>query len=169
MRLRTIAASVGAAMIVAATPILAMPPRLSPGMTVMDTSGGQVGSIESVTADNAVIATGAHKVAVPVTSFGMGPNGPVIAMTKGELDNAAATAAANAAAALRAQMLPGVAIFGSQGANLGTIKAVDGDYLVLATAAGDARLPLAAIASGQKGLTVNMTAVELNAAISPTS
>jgi hypothetical protein len=156
-------------MLLAAAPALAAPPQLSPGMTVLDTAGGQVGTIDSVTTDNAVIATGTHKVALPVTSFGMGAKGPIIGMTKIELDAAAEKAAANAAAALRAQMLPGVAVFGSQGNNLGTIKAIDGEYLLLTTASGDAKLPLAAIGSGQKGLMVNMTAAELSAAINPTS
>lgn len=169
MRLRIFASSIGTALFLSAAPVLAAPPQLSPGMTVMDTKGGQVGTIDSVTADNAVIATGTHKVALPVSSFGMDAKGPVIAMTKAELDGAAEKAAANAAAALRAQMLPGVAIFGSMGNNLGTIKTIEGDYLVLTTANGDARLPVAAIGSGQKGLMVNMTADALNAAISPTS
>lgn len=169
MRLRIFATSVSTALLLGSASALAAPPQLSPGMTVMDTAGGQVGTIESVTTDNAVIATGANKVALPLTSFGMGAKGPVIGLTRVELDAAAEKAAANAAAALRAQMLPGVAVFGSQGNTLGTIKAVDGEYLVLTTASGDARLPLVAIGNGQRGLMVNMTAAELKAAISSTS
>lgn len=169
MRLRILATSVSAALLLGSAAALAAPPQLSPGMTVMDTAGGQVGTIDSVTTDNAVIATGAHKVALPVASFGMGAKGPIIALTRVELDAVAEKAAANAAAALRAQMLPGVAVFGSQGNNLGTIKAIEGDYLVLVTASGDAKLPLAAIGSGQKGLMVNMTAAELKAALASTS
>lgn len=149
-----------------ASPTIAASPQLTAGMTVSDAAGGQVGMIDSVTADSVVIATGTHKVALPLSSFAAGSNGPVIGMTRAELDAAAEKASADAAAALRAQILPGVAIAGSQGNNLGTVKAVEGEFVILTTAHGDAKLPIASVGSGPKGLMIGMSANDFHTAIS---
>ena len=151
--------------VLGASSSMAAPPQLIAGMTVSDAAGGQVGTIDSVTADGAVIATGTHKVALPLASFGAGTKGPVIGMTKVELDAAAEKASANTAAALRAQILPGVAVAGSQGNNLGTVKAVEGEYVILATANGDAKLPITSVGSGPKGLMIGMSADDFHAAV----
>jgi hypothetical protein len=143
----------------------AAPPQLAAGMTVLDPSGGTVGVIDSISAGNAVIATGANKVALPVASFAMGEKGPMIGMTKAQLDEAAAKASASMAVALRSQLVPGATINGSQGNSVGTIKAVEGDFLVLTTAKGDARLPVSSVGSGDKGLTIGMTASDLEKAV----
>ncbi len=166
MKRRVLTAVLAAGLVVIiANPAVATPPALSAGMIVHDMAGGEVGTIDSLAADSAVIATGTHKVALPVASFGTGARGPVIAMTKAELDAAAAKAAANEAASLRAQMLPGVAVFGSQGNNIGTIKVVEGDFVVLTTAHGDAKLPISSVGSGSKGLTIGMSASDFHAAL----
>ncbi|KRB82904.1 hypothetical protein ASE00_12945 [Sphingomonas sp. Root710] len=144
------------------------PPALTAGMTVSDPAGGAVGTIDSVTGETAVVATGTHKVALPLASFAKNDKGAVIGLTKTELDAAAAKAAENAAAALRAQIIPGVMISGAQGNPLGTVKAIDGDLVVLASGHGDARLPIASIGSGPKGLIVGMTAAEFEAAVKST-
>jgi hypothetical protein len=60
------------------------------GAAVMDQKGGSVGTIESVTAEGAVIATGKAKVQIPLGSFGKSSSGLVIGMTKTELEAAAA-------------------------------------------------------------------------------
>lgn len=165
MKRRILTAALGAGLVALANPVIAAAPSLTAGMVVKDTSGGQVGTIENVADGNAVIATGAHKVALPVASFAMGEKGPVIAMTKAELDAAAEKAASDAASALRAQMMPGVAVFGAQGENIGTIKAIDGEFVVLATAQGDVRLPVSAVGSGSKGLAIGMSSAEFQAAL----
>ena len=76
------------------------------GATVSDTSGNPVGTIEAVNGDLAVLSTGANKVSLPLSSFGAGTKGPVIAMTKAEVDAAAAGAAAAAKADAAAQTRP---------------------------------------------------------------
>jgi hypothetical protein len=60
------------------------------GANVIDQKGGSVGTIESVTADGAVIATGKARVQIPLGSFGKSASGLVIGMTKTELEAAAA-------------------------------------------------------------------------------
>ena len=60
------------------------------GDAVHDTSGASVGTIESVGASGAVISTGKSRIQVPLTSLGKNDKGLVIAMSKAELDAAAA-------------------------------------------------------------------------------
>jgi hypothetical protein len=64
------------------------------GATVKDTSGGTVGKIESVDGQYAVLATTKNKVRLPLSSFGKGADGPILAMTQAQVDAAAASAAA---------------------------------------------------------------------------
>ena len=68
--------------------------NIAVGATVKDTSGGTVGTIESVDGQYAVLATTKNKVRLPITSFGKGADGPVLAMTQAQVDAAAASAAA---------------------------------------------------------------------------
>jgi hypothetical protein len=78
----------------AASPIgpvqLAAKEDITAGATVIDQQGGSVGTIESVSAEGAVIATGKARVQIPLGSFGKSASGLVIGMTKIELEAAAA-------------------------------------------------------------------------------
>lgn len=70
--------------------VAATPADIKAGDTVRDKAGAVVGKIESVDASGAVIATGKSRVQIPVGSFGKNNQGLVIAMSKAELDAAAA-------------------------------------------------------------------------------
>lgn len=150
---------------ITASQAISASPVLTPGMAVSDPAGGAVGTIASVSAETAIVATGTHKVALPLTSFAKNDKGAVIGLTRTELDAAAAKAAENEAATLRARIIPGVMISGSQGNALGTVKAIEGDLVVVASEHGDARLPIAAIGNDPKGLMVGMTAADFEAAV----
>jgi hypothetical protein len=56
------------------------------GVSVYDQKGGTVGTIESVDAKGAIVATGKVRVPIPVSSFAKNDKGLVISMTKAELD-----------------------------------------------------------------------------------
>jgi preprotein translocase subunit YajC len=56
------------------------------GAEVYDQKGGMVGTIESVDAKGAIVATGKVRVPIPVSSFAKNDKGLVISMTKAELD-----------------------------------------------------------------------------------
>jgi hypothetical protein len=56
------------------------------GAEVYDQKGGTVGTIESVTTEGAIVATGKVRVPIPVSSFAKNDKGLVISMTKAELD-----------------------------------------------------------------------------------
>lgn len=64
------------------------------GATVVDQNGGTVGTIESVEGETAVLSTGSVRVGVPLSALAKGDKGLTIAMSKAEIE---AAAAANAA------------------------------------------------------------------------
>lgn len=134
------------------------------GATVNDTSGNPVGTIESVNGDLAVVSTGANKVSLPLSAFGQGEKGPIIAMSKTQLDAAASGAKANATAELKAQLVKGTTVYGSNGASIGTIDQVDAQFATLAIGDQKVKLPLDAFAKGTQGPMIGMTAEELKAA-----
>lgn len=135
------------------------------GGTVYDAQGGTVGTIASTDGTNAVVDTGTVKAAIPLTSFGTGSNGPVLAMTKAELEAAAGQGAAQAAQNFRSQLTAGATVYGVGGTSLGTIKAIEGEFVTVTTAKGDARLPLGSFGPGPQGVTIGMTAAQLDAAM----
>ncbi len=132
----------------------------APGQTVYDTAGGVVGTIDKIEGTAAVIATGTNNVGLPLTSFAMGPNGPVIAMTKAQVDAAAAGAKASTAAAVTA----GATVKDTSGGTVGTIKSVDGEYALLDTSKVQVKLPVTAFATQGSGLVVGMTKAQIEAA-----
>lgn len=141
---------------------------IAQGAKVLDTSGGTVGTIESVDGDFAVVATSKSKVRLPKTSFALGPNGPVIGMTASQLDDAAAKAAPQqtAAAPVKANVVKGAAVADTSGGAVGTIADVDGQFATLTLTTGSkVRLPVTAFGAGDNGaLKIAMTAAQLTAA-----
>lgn len=135
------------------------------GATVYDTSGGVVGTVESTDGTNAVVNTGTVKAAIPLTSLGTGAQGPVLAMTKAQLEAAAGQQQAQASADFKAKLVPGATVYGTGGAQLGTIKSVDASGVTLTTADGDAVLPVTGFGPGPQGILLGMTAAQLKAAM----
>lgn len=147
-------------------PAAAATPAVAAGATVYDTAGAVVGTIASTDGTNAVIDTGTVKAAVPVTSLGAGAKGPVLAMTKAQLDAAAGAQQAQAQAAFKSKLVAGAAVYGTGGAQLGTIKSVDADGVTLTTTDGDAKLPTTGFGPGPQGVTIGMTQAQLKEAMS---
>ncbi len=140
---------------------------LGTGAKVLDTSGGTVGTIESVDGDFVVLATSKSKVRLPKTSFAMGPNGPVIAMTAAQVDAAVAQAAPSPqASAAKPTVAEGATVADMQGGSVGTISTVDAQFAtVQLTSGGKVRLPINAFGAGSNGgLRIAMTAQQLSAA-----
>ena len=130
------------------------------GASVADSKGGAVGTIASVSGDVAVLDTGTVKASIPVASFAKTDKGLVIGMTKAELEAAAQGAQAQANAALK----PGTAVIDAKGGSVGTIEAVEGDMVTVATPNVKAKLPKSAIAMGPNGAVISMTQAQLEAA-----
>ena len=136
------------------------------GATVYDTSGGVVGTVESTDGTNAVVNTGTVKAAIPLTSLGSGAQGPVLAMTKAQLEAAAGQQQAQASAEFKSKLVPGATVYGTGGTQLGTIKSVDASGVTLTTTDGDAVLPVTGFGPGPQGILLGMTAAQLKAAMS---
>lgn len=61
---------------------------LKAGATVYDSSGATLGTIQSVTANGAVVASGTLRAEVPTASFAKNAQGLVIGLTKAEFEAA---------------------------------------------------------------------------------
>ena len=132
--------------------------NVTPGATVVDTTGAPVGTIESVSGGNAVLSTGTVKAAIPVSSFAKGANGLVIGITKADLE------AKVQAATKPAEITAGMTVTGPGGAAVGKVDAVSGDLVTVATANSKAQLPKTAFAQGPNGLVIGLTADQIDAA-----
>lgn len=144
---------------------LAVDASVKAGAAVSDTSGNPVGTIESVSGDLAVVSTGTNKVSLPVSAFGQGEKGPIIAMTKAQLDAAASGAKADAKADLTAQLTAGASVYGSDGAVVGTVDSTDAQFATLNLGDQKVKLPLDSFGKGAQGAVIGMTAAELKAAV----
>ena len=56
------------------------------GAAVRDAQGGEVGTIESVDADSAIVSTGTVRADIPIASFGKNGQGLVLAITRAQLE-----------------------------------------------------------------------------------
>lgn len=132
------------------------------GATVYDAQGDVVGTIASTDGTNAVVDTGTVKAALALSSFGTGAKGPTLGLTKAQLE---AAAQQQSGGDIKEKLVPGAAVFGSAGTEVGTIKAADSQFVTLTTAKGDVRLPVTGFGPGAKGVTIGMTAEQLASAI----
>lgn len=136
------------------------------GVTVKDTAGADVGTIEAINADLAVINTGTNKVSYPLNAMTPTPTGPIIALTKAQLDASFAEQQAKAAAELQTRLAAGTEVFARDGSTkVGSIKAVDAEFVTITTTAGkDVRLPKGGFATGKTGVLIGLTADEFTKA-----
>ena len=136
------------------------------GMAVKGPDGIEVGKVTQADANMVVIDTGSTKVAFPPSSFAVQDGALLFGMTKAQVDEAAAKAQAEGRAKMAALLVPGTRIVDAQGAEVGTIDGVDGDYAVVSTGKVKARLPSAAFAVSGQSLVLGMTRAQLEAAAS---
>jgi hypothetical protein len=72
--------------------VAAKPADVVIGSPVSDTSGVAIGTIDSVSADAAIVLSGDKRISVPLAGFGKNRNGLVLGLTKAEFDAAVAAA-----------------------------------------------------------------------------
>jgi len=136
-------------------PAAAATPNVTVGAAVSDATGAPVGTIESVSGGNAVLSTGKVKAQIPVSSFAQGPNGLLVGISKADLEAKAATPP---------QIAVGAAVSDQKGGAVGKVTAVEGDFVTVATAKTQVKLPKSAFAQGPTGLVIALTADQLEAA-----
>ena len=127
------------------------------GATVYDPQGGTVGTIDKVENGNAILNTGAHTVALPLDKFATSEKGPVVSVTKQQLDDLASQAEGQSAAQVDAALVAGAAVVDNAGVALGTIDKVDGDNIVLKTEKGAVTLTRKYFALNNGALTALVT------------
>lgn len=135
------------------------------GATVYDPQGGTVGTVDSVTNGVAVLNTGTHTVALPLDKFATSEKGPIISVTKQQLDDIAAQADADADAKLDTALVAGAAVTDNAGVALGTIDKVEGDDVVLKTEKGPVALTRKYFAVRNGALTALVTKDQVLAAL----
>jgi preprotein translocase subunit YajC len=132
------------------------------GATVKDTAGGVVGTVSKVDAQNVTLKTDKHEVPIPRSSFTATKDGLLFGMTRDQF-NAAVDAQL---AAAQAKMVVGATVVGSAGASVGTIEAMDDQYVTIKLTSGSSvRLPRASVGAGPNGPVIGMTAADLEAAV----
>jgi preprotein translocase subunit YajC len=153
-------AAVSFALAAPAAPALAQ----AAGTQVVDTSGGAVGTVVRDDGSNVIIKTDKHEVALPKTSFTPDKGKLLFGMTQAQLNAATEKSLAEAAAAIA----PGATVKGSGGAVLGTIDAVDSEFVTIKLQSGSmVRIPRSGVAAGNGEVVIGLTAQELEAQSSP--
>ena len=145
----------------AATPASA---TVTAGATVYDSQGVAVGTIESVSGDNVVLAIGESRATLASSAFATGPKGVTINTTKAQLETAVAQATAKNDASLNTALAVGADVQSKDGVVVGKVKSVAGDQVVLDRPAGAVTLAKQFFTSGTSGLTIALSAAELEAA-----
>ncbi len=133
----------------------------SAGAKVSDTQGGEVGTITSVDAEFVIVRTDRHEVRLPKASFTAHNGGFIMAMTRDQLNAEVDKARAQALASLAA----GASVAGADGASVGTVDAIDSDFVTVKLTSGKlVRLPRSAVSANANGAVVGMSVAELEAA-----
>jgi preprotein translocase subunit YajC len=162
----------GAALL-AATPVIAQEAapavEAQAGMKVYGPNGGEVGTVDSVSAGAVVVDTGNNKAALATNAFAKAENGLSIMMTKADLDAAVEKAAADAKAQLLASLTPGAEVKSVTGAAvIGTIQEVDADYVTIEHDGQPVKLPVDAFMADADQVSITMTEDQFKAALAGT-
>jgi preprotein translocase subunit YajC len=135
--------------------------NIAAGAQVKDTAGGDVGTVTKVDGQFVILKTDKHEVRLPVSSFTAHQGHFIMAMTRDQLN----AEVDKTKAAASAKLVAGATVTGSQGGNVGTIEAIDDQFVTVKLTSGKmVRLPRPAIAPGPNGGVIGMTVAELEAA-----
>ena len=134
------------------------------GTQVVDTKGGAVGTVVRVDGANIVIKTDKHEVALPKTSFTASEGKLYFGMTQAELNAATEKSLAEAAAAIA----PGATVKGSGGAVVGTVDAVDAEFVTIKLQSGSlVKFPRTGVAGSNGEVVIGLTVQELESQAAP--
>jgi preprotein translocase subunit YajC len=134
---------------------------ISAGAKVTDPQGGDVGTVTRVDGQFYLVKTDRHEVRLPASSFTPHNGALLFGMTRDQLN----AEVEKTLAASNAKLVAGAAVTGSQGGNVGTIEAIDAQFVTVKLTSGKlVRLPRAAVAAGADGAVIGMTVAELEAA-----
>ncbi len=150
MKLLKLAAA--AALAFSAAAATAKPGDVAVGATVFGPQGEAVGTVETVADGIVTVNTGKHMAPLPANVFGAGETGPTITVTKAQLDGMIDEQLAAAAAKRDAALVEGAAVSSADNQPAGSITSVDGDNVVLESAAGPVALKRDQFAMNANGM-----------------
>ena len=140
---------------------------ITPGMQVVDTSGGAVGTVIGVKDGNLTVKTDRHEAVLGRDSFTPHQGKLLFGMTRDQLNAAIESdiAAANAA------VVPGAVVKGAGGTRIGTLDSIDAETATIKLESGNrVRIPRSGIRGTPEGDTViGLTADQLEAQASSSS
>lgn len=132
------------------------------GMTVEDAQGGRVGTVAAVAGDIVTVKTDRHDAQLPRSAFAVREGKLLVSMTQAELDAEIERAQAEA----QAKLVVGATVTGSKGTPVGTIDAIDDQYVTLKLLSGKLiRIQRSSLGVGPQGGTIGLTAEELEAQV----
>lgn len=106
------------------------------GATVYGNDGMEIGTIESVEGETAILVVDGMKAPVPTAAFGAGDNGPTVNATKAQIVGMLQAAKQQADAARDAALVVGAEVATVKGMPIGAIKSVEGDNIVVSHGEG---------------------------------
>ena len=134
--------------------------------TIYTAEGEEVATIVTIENGIAVVDTGTYEGSVPVDALGEGPNGPVISVTKAQLNQLFQQQQAQAMAARDAALIANATVLSADNIEVGTVKSIDGDTAIVTLADGEVALQRDQFATNQTGaLIVLATEAQLMAAL----
>jgi len=159
-----------AALLAAALPTVghaqqAQTPQIAQGAKVFDPQGAEVGTIEQVSGDTAVLNTGGQTATLQKSAFGTNEKGLTISYTKEQLNQAIAAANQATDDKLNTALVPGAALRTSDGVAVGTVKSVDNGQVVVEREGGPIVLTRDNFAVDANGLIIRLTSQQLNEAV----
>ena len=168
MKFPKIAALAATAALAVSAPALAQDAGLAAGAVVYGPEGNEVGTIEKLEGGNVVLNTGTHTATLASNAFAAGENGPVMALTKAQLNAAIEQSMTKQDAALDAQLVAGTALTSKDGVPMGTVKSVSDAGMVTVTRGDGSPFALdkGMFMVREGGLVLLMTEAELEAALS---
>lgn len=131
------------------------------GAQVLDTSSNPVGTVTAVNGDVVTVKTDKVEANLGKASFAQQGGKLYIGKTQAELN----ALVEQEKIAAEASLGVGKTVKGAQGADVGTIEAIDADYVTLKLTSGKSvRIPRSGIAGSANGAVVGMTAADIEAA-----
>jgi preprotein translocase subunit YajC len=132
------------------------------GTVVTDAKGGAVGTVTAVNGDIVTVHTNKLDANLSKSSFTPSEGKLLVGLTQAELNAAGGkdTAAADASLAVGAE------VKGSGGATLGTIDAIDTEFVTIKLASGNkVRIPRSGISGAATGAVIGLTVEQLEAQV----
>jgi preprotein translocase subunit YajC len=133
------------------------------GSVVTDAKGGPVGTVTAVNGDVVTVKTDRVEANLAKSSFTPNEGKLLVGLTQAELN----AAVEKDKAAAEASLAVGAEVKGTGGATLGTIDAIDTEFVTIKLASGNkVRIPRNGIAGAATGAVIGLTVEQLEAQVS---